>query len=330
MVPGRVRAERLAAASLIGGHVMRVVFRVFVVAALLGGVPMLAAQPAVARETQSPSPAPTVEVLDAGKAPQEQLRLSPAVGSSGGVAMTMTESIEQSGASRAKVNVPPIRATIAASLPDTTPNGDLHVTFSYPSFEVLKGNGSTAAARRQVERALEGVQGLAGEMTLTTQGVVVDSRLDIPTDADPSIAQILGQLGDQFRSLTVPLPEPAVGEGARWRATTELTLGAIQARNVYEYSLKKRDGTRLQFDIRGTQTAQPQSVALPGQQSGVDVRLTKFKTTFRGAVTLDLSRLLAGSGRIAGNGNQTFRVDAGRQKGTVRQHLDLEASIKPA
>ena len=306
--------------------------RVLAVAVVLAAGPALAGHAAVAGEVhaQTPAPTPTVEVLEEGKAPREQLRLSPPVGSSERVAMTMIQSIKQSGVSSAEVNLPPVRATVAASLPDTTPNGDLHVAFSYPSFDVLKGNGSTAATRKKVERALEGVEGLAGEMTLTRQGVVVDSRLDIPTDVDPSIAQILGQLGDQLRSLTVPLPEPVVGEGARWRSTTELTLGSIPGRNVYEYTLKKRDGTRLQFDVRGTQTAQPQSVALPGQQSGVDVRLTKFKTTVRGTVTLDLNRMLSGSGRVTGNANQTFRVAAGDNRGTLRQHVDLEAVIKPS
>jgi hypothetical protein len=307
---------------------MRIVPRMALAVAVLVSASVLGIGASTARETQAP-PTPEVAVVKQGAEPLEPLRLAPPVGSSEQVAMTITQSIQQSGISSEQVNVPPIRATIAASLPDTTPNGDLHITFSYPSFEALKGNRSTAASRRTVDRALEGFQGLAGDMTITPQGAVVDSRLDLRTDVDPTVAQVLGQLTDQLRNLTVPLPEPAVGVGARWRVTTELTLNGIKARQVYEYTLRKRDGPRLELDVRGTQTARPQPVET-GQQSGVNLRVTKFKTTFRGAVTLDLTRMLVASSRVTGDSNQTFRVDAGDEGGTLDQHIDLTVAIKPA
>jgi hypothetical protein len=306
---------------------MRAAFRVLIVACVLSAMPALTAPLAVAQDQGT---APEIKVLSTGKAPREQLRLSPPVGSTQTAAMMFRQSIKQSGVSSGSVNVPPIRATLAATLPDTTPNGDLHVTFSYPSFEVLKGNGSTAAARRAVADALEGFQGLSGEMTVTTEGAVVDSSLAIPPGIDPSIADVLGQFRDQQRSLTAPLPEPAVGQGARWRVTTELTLRGIRVRQVYEYTLKKREGTRLELDVRGSQTAQPQSVGIPGQPAGVKIRVTKLNTKLRGAITYDLSQVMTTSGRIAGRGDQEFRVEAGSQKGTLRQHIDLEAAIKPA
>jgi hypothetical protein len=303
-------------------------FRFVLVAFALMTGASLAGPAAVARETQSPPP--TIEVLQEGKAPRAQLRLSPPAGSSENVAMTVRQSIRQSGVSSASVNVPPIRANIAATLLDTTPSGDFHISFSYPSFDVLKGNGSNATTRQAVESALEGLQGLSGEMTLTAQGAVVDSSLAIPPDVDQSVGNVLDQLRDQLRSTTVPLPEPAVGTGARWRVTTELSLAGIQARQVYEYTLKKRDGSRLVLDLRGTQTAEPQSVELPGQQAGIDVRVTRYKTTFRGTVVFDLSKLLAVSGRIKGDGDQEFRVDAGGQHGTLRQRVGLDVTMKPA
>ena len=198
---------------------MRTIRRLGAALALCCTALALAGGTAGARELQAPTP--EIEVLDAGAAPREALRLAPQVGASEQAAMTVHLGIELSGVSERTVKTPPLHATVAAALQDVTPNGDLHATFSYPSFEVLKGDGASASQRRQVERALSGVRGLSGELTLTPRGALVDSKLDIPSDVGPTVSSVLTQLRDQLRDLTVPLPEPEIGVGARWRATTQ-------------------------------------------------------------------------------------------------------------
>ena len=327
MVPGRVRAERLAAASLIGGHVMRVVFRVFVVAALLGVVPVLVAQPAVA---QTPAPIPTVEVLDAGKAPLEPLRLSPAGSASQRSAMTVTFAIQQSGVSSGSVKPPPTKATVETTLRGVTPEGNLQVSFTYPSFEVLKGGEASKSARRRIEKAFTGLAGLSGQLTITPQGVLVDSSLNVPPDVDPSVASLVTQLGDQLRTLAIPFPEAAVGVGARWRASTDLSLNGIEARQTYEYTLKKRNGSKLELGVRGTQTAGEQTVELPNLAPGVQLTVQSYKTTFRGQNTVDLTSLLPVAGEVRSSGNQTFAIASGSDSGTLKQHLNVRLVLKPA
>ena len=87
----------------------RATFRFLVVAVVLAAGPALAAQPAVARETQAtPSPTPTVEVLAPGKAPLEQLRLSPPVGASQRSSMTVTFAVQA---------VPPDRVALVRPWP---------------------------------------------------------------------------------------------------------------------------------------------------------------------------------------------------------------------
>lgn len=303
---------------------MRAISRLLLAITLLGAGAVLGAEIAGARETQAPSP--EIEVLDAGSEPREPLRLAPAVGASENVAMTMRLDLEQSGVADAKVNAPPIRAALAATLTDVTPNGDFHVTFSYPSFEVLKRKGTSAEQRNRFASALEPLEALSGDLTLTTQGALVDSTLDIPDDVDPNAAQLLGQLRDQFRELTVPLPQDAVGVGARWRATTQLTLNGVRARQVYEYRLKKRTGTTLELDVRGTQTAKRQTVESPG---AVELRVKRYKTVSRGETTVDLARLLPVAGRLRANGDQTFELRSGDDSGELRQRIKVKVTLEP-
>jgi hypothetical protein len=303
---------------------MRILLRLFLAVVMLSAF-ALGGEIAGARPAQEQTP--QVEVLRDGSEPREALRLAPAVGASARVAMTLRLGIEQSGASDASLKAPPIRATIDTALQDTTANGDFHATFTYPSFDVLRGGGASASQRRSVESALADFDGLSGDFTVTPRGELVDSNLEIPPDADTEAAQLLTQIGDQFRDLTIPLPETPVGVGARWRATTQLTLNRIETRQVYEYRLKKRTGTTLELDVRGTQTARRQTVDSPG---GLTLRVKRYKTTYRGTTTLDLTRMLPVASSVRGSGDQTFDVEAGDESGELRQHIDLRIDVEAA
>jgi len=313
---------------------------VLAVAVVLAAAPVLVAHAAVAGEVhaqtpaqiaaQTPAPTPTVEVLEAGKAPLEPLRLAPAGSASQRSAMTVTFAIQQSGVSSASVKPPPTRATVETALQGVTPEGNLQVSFSYPSFEVLKGGDASKSSRRRIEQAFAGLKGLSGQLTLTPQGVLVDSALNVPPDVDPSVASLVTQLGDQLRTLAIPFPEAAVGVGARWRASTDLSLNGIEAHQVYEYTLKKRNGSKVELGVRGTQTADPQTVELPNVAQGVQLRVQSYKTTFRGNNSVDLTSLLPVASEIRSSGNQAFRIESGSDSGTLKQHLRVHLLLKPA
>ena len=307
---------------------MRVVLRVLVVAAVLVTTPVVAGQVAVAQT--GPAPTPTVELVAGGKAAQQPLRLAPATGASQRSTMTVGFAVQQSGVSSASVKPPPVRATVQTTLQGTTPEGNLQVAFSYPSFDVLRGGDASASERRRIEQAFTGLSGLSGQLTLTPQGVLVDSSLNVPPNLDPSVSSLVSQLGDQLRTLSVPFPTEAVGVGGRWRATTQLALNGIQAQQVYEYTLKKRTGNKLVIGVSGTQTAGRQTVELPNVASGAQLEVRKFKTTFRGENTVELTNLLPTAGEVRSEGDQTFGIQAGNDSGTLSQHLTVRLMVKPA
>jgi hypothetical protein len=314
--------------------VKRAPFRVLAVAVavVLAAAPALVDHAAGAGEVhaQTPAPTPTVEVLDAGKAPLEPLRLAPAAGATQRSAMTVTFAIQQSGVSSGSVKPPPTKATVETTLQGVTPEGNLQISFSYPKFEVLKGGEASKSARRRIEQAFSGLAGLSGQLTITPQGVLVDSALNVPPGIDPSVASLVTQLGDQLRTLAIPFPEAAVGVGARWRASTDLSLNGIQANQVYEYTLKKRNGSKVELGVRGTQTAGEQAVELPNVAPGVQLTVQSYKTTFRGQNTVDLTSLLPVAGEIRSSGNQAFHIESGSKSGTLKQHLSVHLVLKPA
>jgi hypothetical protein len=304
--------------------------RVLVVAVVLAAGPALAAQPAIARETQAtPSPTPRVEVLAPGKAPLEQLRLSPPVGTSQRSSMTVTFSVQQSGVSSASVNPPPTKATVVTTLQGMTPEGNLQISFTYPSFELLRGGKASKSQRRQIQQAFSGLTGLSGQLTVTPQGVLVDSSLNVPPNLDSSVSSLVTQLGDQLRTLAIPFPEAPVGVGARWRATPDPGMDRSPNNQGCEYTLKKRTGSKVVLGVRGTQTAGKQTVELPNVAPGTQLQVQSYKTTFRGENTVDLTSLLPVAGEVRSSGNQAFRIQSGSDSGTLRQHLTVHLVLKP-
>ena len=305
----------------------RVVLRVLAVAGALALAFVFMGDVATAQEQ---TPTPTVELVAPGKSPLEPIRIAAPPGAVQRSTMTVDFSAQQSGVSSTSVKPPPIRATVESTLQGTTPDGNLQVAFTYPSFEILRGGDASASERRRIKQAFTGLAGLSGQLTLTPQGVLVDSSLNVPSDLDPSVSSVVTLLGDQLRTLSIPFPADAVGVGGRWRARTELNLNGIQARQVYEYTLKKRTGSKLVIGVTGTQTAGRQTVELPNVASGAQLEVRKFKTTFRGENTVELSNLLPIAGQVRSSGDQTFRIRAGSQSGTLSQHLTVRLVVKPA
>ena len=113
----------------------RAPFRLLAVALVLAAAPALVDHAAVAGEVhaQTPAPTPTVEVLDAGKAPLEPLRLAPAAGASQRSAMTVTFAIQQSGVSSGSVKPPPTKATVETTLQGVTPRATCRSASRTPS-----------------------------------------------------------------------------------------------------------------------------------------------------------------------------------------------------
>ncbi len=244
--------------------------------------------------------------------------------------MTVSFAVQQSGVSSASVKPPPTKATVVTTLQGMTPEGNLQISFSYPSFEILKGGDASKSQRQRIQQAFSGLTGLSGQLTVTPQGVLVDSTLNVPPNVDSSVSSLVTQLGDQLRTLAIPFPEAPVGVGARWRATTALGLNGIQANQVYEYTLKKRTGSKVVLGVRGTQTAGQQTVELPNVAPGAQLQVQSYKTTYRGENTVDLTSLLPVSGEVRSSGNQAFRIQSGSDSGTLRQHLTVHVALKPA
>ena len=270
-----------------------------------------------------------VQLLDPGAKPREVLRFAPNT-TPVSRTLTLSSEITQSGVSSAAVGPLQIRTVISTATGTAGPNGTTRVPYIYASFQLLDTSTGTPQQLDDVRTSLAQFQGLGGEYTLSSTGAVLSNRLDIPSAVNSTVRGFLEQLSSQSAQLSVPLPTKAVGIGARWRGTTQLTVAGISARQTYDYKLRSHDGGRLAVDVHYVQVAAPQRVRSPGLAPGVSVDVTSYHIAGTGATVVDLSQVIPLSGHLAAQGIQEFRVRQGGRSGKLNQHvlagIDLTAA----
>jgi hypothetical protein len=261
-----------------------------------------------------------VQLLDPGASPRSVLRLTPNT-TPASRTLTFSSEITQSGVSSATVGPLQIRTVISTTTGTAGPGGTTRVQYTYGSFQLLDTSTGTPQQLDAMRTSLAQFQGFGGEYTFSSTGVVLSNRFEIPSAVNSTVRSVLEQLSSQSDQLSVPLPTKAVGVGARWRGTTQLTVAGINLRQTYEYKLRSRDRGRLALDVHYTQVAAPQHVSSPGLTPGVSVDVTSYHVAGKGATVLDLSQVIPVSGHVAAQGVQEFRVRQGGRSGKLDQHV---------
>jgi hypothetical protein len=275
--------------------------------------------PAAARV---PAAGVQVQLLDPGTKPREVLRITPNSAPTSRT-FTFTNQVTQSGISSTTVGPLQIRTVISTTAGLAGPNGTIRVPYTYGSFQLLDTSAGTPQQLDAFRMSLAQFQGFSGEYTLSSTGAVLSNRFHIPTTVNATVRGVLQQLSNQSGQLTIPLPTQAVGTGARWQGTTQLTVGGIRFQQTYEYTLRSRDGSHVALDVRYTQTAARQRAKVPGLAAGVTVDVTNVRVTGMGTSELDLSQAIPISGHLTAQGVEEFRARKGRQSGVLNQQVRL-------
>jgi hypothetical protein len=244
--------------------------------------------------------------------------------------LTFGTQVTRSGISTGTVGPLQIRTIITAMVHNAGPKGTIRIPYTYGNFQLLNTSVGDPQQLAAVRTSLAQYRGLSGEYAVSSTGQVLSNRFKIPSGVNSTLRSLLQQLSSQSDQLSVPLPTQAVGIGARWRGTTQLSAGGITARQTYEYTLRSREGGRLALDVTYTQTAPHQRVSAPGLSKGETVDVTNYLVTGTGTTGLDLSQVAPLNGHLVAQGVQEFQVKQGSQSGKLTQHVQLSVDLAPA
>lgn len=218
---------------------------------------------------------PTVDVvvLDPGAEPRRELRLDPQVGSVTQVTTVVEQglTVEVNGAVQ---SIPPMAMEMDLTYTvDTVADEAIAYVVRYDDARV--GEGTDRAVAAEIEAVLASVVGAETRVVIDRRGTVLDNDID---QVLPAFAS--EELGGQA-TLSVPLPEEAVGVGARWEARSSVSSSGMQFNVNAVYEITELDDDRVVTDVAlrltmpsGLQTIAGQSVRVDGGEILGDGRTT--------------------------------------------------------
>lgn len=233
--------------------------------------------------------APAVKVEDAGAEPRAVLRLHPKAGGSQVLKLTMGTTMTMKKAAEESVELPV--PTIAVSLESkVTEVGDagFHVEQSVGGVIVTAAEDSPPAVVENVEKTVMPLMKYRGRIEMNDRGTVLGGEAELPRDLPANVHTMMQQMTQSLGQMSVPLPEPAVGPGAKWTTVEDIKQSGMKLRQTSRYHLLSRDGDRLMFDVQVQQELLDPNVQAPGMTEST-ARASEFRASGQGSSTIDLS-----------------------------------------
>lgn len=269
-----------------------------------------------------------VEVTSRGSEPRHELRLRVEKGQKQQFTTTAAISYDLTfdGQPLPSTKVPTTRITADTTVDDVLADGTIRYSFVYTKVEALP-DGADPEVVAKMQPLLDQMAGVSGTAELTARGEAIKATVDSSKVSDASVKAQLDQFVDQIGNLTVPFPDQAVGKGAEWSATNEVTLNGIatQVRNVYRLSSVAED--RYELTVTQRQTAKQGPVALAGLPEGATADLQSMNIEGKGT-TLGFFTKLLPTATISSSGEIKMHVTAGGDEGDVRQKLSLKIDLQ--
>lgn len=248
-----------------------------------------------AASTGGGSSTPEIKVLDAGKAPKATLRFAPQKDAKQSIvmAMDMGMTMDLGGGARSQ-QMPTTEMTMDVSITDIAANGDIRYRFELTKIDVLESGGN-AALVDAMKTALTGMTGLSGTAHVTNRGFTKDMTVNVPAGVNPQISQFLDSLKQSFSQLTAPLPEEAVGLGAKWDTSTRITQNGMTMTQVASNEIVALDGNVLTLAIKLSQTAPRQTI----KKDGMTADLERYTGSGTGETTINLGQVVPTKAKIS-------------------------------
>jgi hypothetical protein len=263
-----------------------------------GAISAVAQQPAVTpKPVATPNPAPSrpvVELLSAGAEPRQILRYKPAVKSKQTAIITMNMEMGLSIAGEAVPigNLPGTAITFETLVDRVDPSGDIYYQFRYTKVELVGDFNLPPAQRAQLLTQIQKLKGVRGTVVVDDRGQTKFGKFDLPPDLDSADKKMLKQISNSVEQLSSPLPEPALGVGAKWRVSSAPKLNGMQLKQVTTFELVSVQAGSITLNVAQEQQAPPQQMSTTQLPKGKTLNLTSLVGKGQGQMVVKLDRLV--------------------------------------
>jgi hypothetical protein len=237
----------------------------------------------------SPTPPPTIELLDPGAEPRSRLRMHPAAGTEAklDVALSLTMTVRSGGTEAPPLAMPTVIVR-GRVIVDSATDTELRVRHLADAIEIEESADVPAALKGELQKTVEGLAEYRASLRVDPRGFVRGGVVDVPSGASGPAAQILAQLGQAYGQALVAAPEEPVGEGARWTETRDVDQSGMKLRQTTTWELKARTPDVIEAHGDVVQTLRAAELD-GGPMPGVRAKLVKFSAKGTSDTTFDLA-----------------------------------------
>jgi hypothetical protein len=294
------------------------------------GEPTVTVTKETAPDSTGRSGAPArVVLLEAGKEPRAQLRYHLPSTSKEKMGMTITMAVEM-GMTTQTVNVhlAPMRMEMELGVTEKLGDREVRVRFRVTRAELEEGGDQMfATMREQLATELKKMVGAAGTLVMDNRGLVRDMTLALPDGMDPQMKQTMESSRQAMEQISSPLPEEAVGVGARWQVEQVLAQNGLVIKQTSVFELAELRGTRGTLRTTVVQSADPQIAELAGLPAGVQAQLLSHSGAGNGTGELDLGQLVPGKSSKGVKTETAIKVTGQGQDQTMQIKNDTKIEL---
>jgi hypothetical protein len=178
-----------------------------------------------------------------------------------------------------------------------------------------------------MKSGLAGISGMSGTGEMSDRGIVRNVEMKLPANAAPQLSQTITQMKDSISSSATPLPEEAVGPGAKWEYQTRLKSQGMVIDQKLTYELVAVDGDQLTLRSTITQNAANQKISNPAMPT-LKMDLNKMTGNGGGTTTLYLGKLMPVSATLDEKTEMVMGMNIGQQKQTMDMKMNINVVIE--
>jgi hypothetical protein len=279
---------------------------------------------------------PQVELLSRGEEPRQALRVRLEEGDVQRRQLEMAVSMAQVGESGPVQAVPlPLLVFDIETRVGSVDQNLARVHYRYLSADAHPAPGVPSEVLEATRSAIQGMSGVSGSYVLSHCLYADDLRLSSPEGIDDRIDGQLRDLEAGLGLLSDPLPDEAVGLGARWKvswhrvenALTQPGTGGVRLHQSTIYTIEAMDGHRITLRIELSQSAEPQEVEPPELRNLV-VKLVHLESSGQGRMVLDLGAILPIEAHTELSTEQLITVDQGLGDEPQTQQIHVRSTLR--
>jgi hypothetical protein len=288
----------------------------------------ITAAPSTTDTQAKPAPAasapPKLTLLEAGSEPRQRLVFVPKAGDVADATMTITMATEVSmgGGQANAVQPPPMIMKMRIKVEEVMPNGDIRYTMTIPSAELGQGGSLPSQALGPLEKNIKAMTGVSGGGLVSNRGVNKSLTMNLPADLDPQMRDMMKSMEQSMTQMMVPLPEEAVGLGAKWKADTALNMNGLVLEQVANFEVVELAAGRMKAKVAVEQKANAQTVT----QNGVTFRLDSLQSEGTGEMEVALNRVMPVKSVVKVVSNMAMS-DPRLPGQSMKMKLDMEMSL---